>query len=160
MPDTTQTNRSRRKVEPWGIGIAIVLVVFVLLLISFVMFASMQNRDLVETGYYQQGLDYDQRIEELQRAQSSAVLIKLDQATRQLTISFIPDSLSTAMPTGELQLYRPSNAEWDRTFDLNLDANGMQVFNTQELPKGAWTAKVSWTVNDQAYFYEQSLYFP
>jgi len=156
------TNKpSPRKIEPWGIGIAIVLVVFVLMLVSFVMFASMQNRDLVETGYYQAGLEYNDRIEELQRTRSSALLIKLDPTTRQLTLTFLVDSLNAAsQPHGEVHLYRPSNAAWDRTIDLNLDANGMQIINTKDLPKGAWKAKVSWDVNDQAYYHEESLYFP
>jgi nitrogen fixation protein FixH len=76
-------------------------------------------------------------------------------------LTLFSDSLKTdSQLTGKVHLYRPSNAAWDRTFDLNLDANGMQVFSTQELPKGAWTVKVSWDSDDMAYFYEESLYFP
>jgi hypothetical protein len=157
----TAEKKPSRKIEPWGIGIAIVLGVFVLALVGFVIFASLQSRDLVETSYYERGLEYGDRIDELERTQpANTPTLSLNEAARQLTLRFPLDSSSSDLPTGELQLYRPSNASWDQHYELVLDIDGEQSFELSGLPNGVWKAKVSWMLEGETYYHEESLYLP
>ncbi len=159
MPETQQTKK--KSGEPWAIGIALVLVVFVISLIGFIIFASLQSRDLVEDRYYERGLEYDSRIDQLERSQQDSTLAwRLDAGKRTLTFLFPGDLSPAAGFTGEVVLYRPSDASMDRTFLLEFDISGEQLVDLRDLPRGNWKAKISWTVNDEDYYQEAALYLP
>ena len=52
----------------WGKGIAVVYILFVIGTLSFVTFAFTQKVELVSNDYYAQEIDYQNRIEQTERA--------------------------------------------------------------------------------------------
>ncbi|MCB2212551.1 FixH family protein [bacterium] len=159
MPETQEL--TKKSGEPWAIGIALVLVVFVISLVGFIIFASLQSRDLVEDRYYERGLEYDSRIDELERSQQDSTLAwKLDAGKRTLTFLFPGDLSPSAGFGGQVVLYRPSDASMDRSYTLEFDASGEQIVDLRDLQRGNWKAKISWTVNNEDYYQEAILFLP
>ena len=148
----TSTNQKKSK---WGIGIFTLYGGFVLFILICVAFASMQSFDLVEPDYYQKGIDYQQQIDRLDRTAASGETpaIGYDATQNGIMVAF-PSTVVPGEARGTITLFRPSNAQWDKTVPLNLDSEGKQVISAAALAKGRWRVKVNWTIGDSAYYAE------
>jgi len=144
--------------NPWPVSIITFFTIAILSSVGFVAFCSRHPADLVAADYYEQEVQYQGRIDRLQRAeqsgqQSSATY---DPQTRQIRISLggIP---TAAAATGSIQLYRPSAMAQDRQIALALDSAGAQCIDAARMPPGLWKVRVAWRVNRQDYFLDQKL---
>ncbi len=57
--------------------------------------------------------------------------------------------------TGNLHLYRPSDARLDRNVPLALNAAGIQRLDAKELRDGLWKVRVKWRFDGKDYFVDQ-----
>jgi hypothetical protein len=74
-------------------------------------------------------------------------------SSSQATFSITPSHHRRA--TGTVTWYRPSDATFDRSVPLTVDAEGVQRLETTGLPAGLWRVKVEWAVDDVAFYFEQ-----
>ena len=155
MTSMTDTNPKKSK---WGIGIFALFGGFVLFILICVAFASMQSFDLVESDYYQKGIDYQQQIDRLNRTAASGETptIGYDGTANAIVVAF-QSTLILKKALGTVTLFRPSNAQWDRTIPLSLSSDGRQVILADSLAKGRWRVKVDWSVGDTSYYAEDFL---
>ena len=149
-------NTNPRK-SKWGIGVFALYGGFVVFILICVTFASLQSFDLVESDYYQKGIDYQRQIDRLNRTADSGAgpAIGYDARQKGIVVSF-PATVSDRLK-GTITLFRPSNAQWDRTIPLNIASDNRQIIFADSLAKGRWRIKVNWTVGDTAYFAESFL---
>ena len=104
----------------WGVGTAAIYVGFVLFVLSLVMYASFQDFQLVEAGYYERGLDYQATIDRRQRSQDAEHRLTIEHrpAEAQIVVSLArPDAPETV---GIIRMMRPSNARLDRQWPLEI----------------------------------------
>jgi nitrogen fixation protein FixH len=150
-----EMNSTSSKKSRWGIGIFALYGGFVVFILICVAFASLQSFDLVESDYYQKGLDYQQRIDRVNRTATSGGSpgFGYDAAQNAIVISF-PASISAESLGGVVTLFRPSNAQWDRTIPLRLASDNRQIISAEALAKGRWRIKIDWSVGDTAYYAE------
>ena len=148
------TSRNPKK-SKWGIGIFALYGGFVVFILICVAFASMQSFDLVEPDYYQKGLDYQQQIDRLNRTASSGThpTIGFDTPGKAIVITY-PATVPVAELSGTVTLFRPSNAQWDRTIPLTLASDYRQLIPAERLAKGRWRIKINWMIGDSTYFAE------
>lgn len=152
MKSMTSTNPKKSR---WGIGIFALYGGFVVFILICVAFASMQDFDLVEPDYYQKGLDYQDQINRVNRTVTSGTrpAISFDSSTKTFVISF-PSTIRAEELSGTITLFRPSNADWDRTVLLNIDSNNQQLIPADQLANGRWKIKVGWKMDDSGYYAE------
>ncbi len=142
----------------WPLGIGIVVVLFVLSLIVFLVFALNQRVNLVEDDYYEKDLRYQQQIERIQRTRKEAAQpeVRYIKTSRQLYLRFRlkndPQSLE-----GTLHIFRPSDSRMDRKIPLKLNAQAIQFINLSDLPPGYWKLKLDWVNGGAEYYHEQDL---
>ena len=143
----------------WGTKITIAFVAFAMFLGVLIYRVYQSKMHLVAHDYYQQELAYQEQIDKLEneRALQKSVDIQLDADLKNLLISF-PEELE--VQSGQLVLYRPSNASLDRRLKLQLDQNNSQTLSTKDLASGLWQIKVEWQDQSHAYLKEQNLYLP
>jgi nitrogen fixation protein FixH len=143
----------------WGIGITLVYALFAAGTVGFVTFAMQQQIDLVSADYYPQSLAHDARIAAMARADAlgPAFDVVVDPASRDVVVTWPADM---RVESGELTLYRASDAGADRHVTLAPDERGRQVVHADTLEPGAWIAQVSWTADGTSFFGERRLRLP
>jgi nitrogen fixation protein FixH len=145
----------------WGVGVFVFYGLFIVFILAMVLYASIQDVQLVEGSYYEKGLAYQDRID--RRDRSGALEGTLEIAHRvgekQLVLS-LPAADSTVNVTGRVHLLRPSNVRLDRYVDIALDANRMQVIDTRDLARGLWLIEVDWKMDSEEYYTESRIVIP
>jgi nitrogen fixation protein FixH len=72
----------------------------------------------------------------------------------------VPTTTAAGKPTGQIQLYRPSAINLDRTLKLDLDSHGIQTIDAASLRPGLWKVRVSWSVDNRQFFIDQKVVIP
>lgn len=159
----------------WGWGIAIVYSLFVLTFISILIYSTTQKVDLVNEDYYKSELNYQKRIEAINRTKifDDKVKISFDDNAVFVQIPFVYDNIKKS----KIKLYRPSNSKQDKEFDLSqynlsqlfvLNDNSNPKVETQEqlsnfkvnninIGKGFWKLQLEWEVDGDKYYKEESI---
>ena len=140
----------------WPYAIIAVFVLFAGYIGFMVQQAMRTTVDLVSPDYYQQELAYQQRMESMARtaALPAPVQLHYEAATQRLTLQ-LPPALASQSVQGQIHFFRPSNQKLD--FNLPLQTDAQQQFNTAQLLPGYWRVRVDFTANNQAYFLEKEL---
>ena len=147
--------------EPWPIGIAAFLFVFVSCVAAFITFAVRQKLDLVRPDYYEEEIRYQVQFDRVKRTRAlgGAAQLLADSARRQMRVA-IPVGHVTGRTQGTIQFYRPSDARQDRVIPLKPAADGSQLESLRELGPGLWRARVRWAAGGLEYSMEESFELP
>jgi nitrogen fixation protein FixH len=142
--------------SPWPLGITLALLVFASGLAALIAFAVTSNSDLVVQDYYEQDLLYQEQIDRRARTEPLAERLRVshDPALDKILIQ-LPSEHATLDTAGEVHLYRPSAADLDRRWPLELNAAGMQILDAQDLAPGLWQVKIQWTTRGQEYYVDR-----
>ncbi len=147
--------------NPWPWAIILTFVVFISGTVGLVVMACSQKVDLVSANYYEQELKFQGQLERMKRtAQLGAqAAVSYDAAQKRITIALPPEQARHEL-RGQIQLYRPAQANLDRQLTLQPDAGGVQSLDASALKPGLWKIRVSWTVGQQDYFIDQKIVIP
>ena len=141
----------------WPFALIAFFAVFIGWLGTFAVIAIRNSMDLVRPDYYEQGVRYQEQIDRENRTArlSDAVLISYDAAGN--VALQLPAAQAAKSPAGTVRLYRPSDASLDRELPLAVNAAGHQVVDTTQLRRGNWKLRVTWRVEGEEFFSEQSI---
>ncbi|MEQ8687089.1 MAG: FixH family protein [Imperialibacter sp.] len=140
----------------FGSWITVAFVLFAGLIISLVVVCVRQDVSLVSADYYQQEIKYQSRIDDISNAQESSTKVELTRTPgeNRLELSF---GEQVEALTGEVVMFRPSDAKLDKKFLLKLDDTGSFQMDTSQLKKGLWKMKISWQQGGQTFFEEKTI---
>jgi hypothetical protein len=157
----SNTMNSSSRISLWPISIICFFTVAIIGCVTFVAFCSRHPADLISANYYEDEVKYQGQIDRLQHTQehAPAASVQYDKQTRSITVS-VPAEMASARPSGQIQLYRPSALNLDRTIKLELTAQGLQTIDAANLLPGLWKVRVSWTVADRQFFMDQKVVIP
>ena len=137
----------------WGYGIAAVYTIFAVATLSFVAFTMTQKIELVAPDYYTKEIGYEQQIN--RERQSNALIQKitcqLSQDNQYIKVQF--PNKHTAVE-GTIKLYRPSESLLDFNLPVEPDEEGLQLFSTAKMARGAWRVKISWAAEGREFYNE------
>jgi hypothetical protein len=111
--------------------------------------------DLVTEDYYQQELKYQDKIDQKKNVDNLEQGIKYEVSGPTVFFTFPPDHESAE---GTILVYRPSNKNYDKTFDIKLDENGKMALTMEKSPIGLYRLKINWTHNSIDYYTEEDIY--
>ena len=150
-----------RKRSSWGVGVFVFYGLFIVFILAMVLYASIQDIQLVEGSYYEKGLAYQDRIDRRDRSRDLAGTLEIAQRVGEKRVVLsVPAADSTAVVTGRVHLLRPSNARLDRFMELVLDENRTQAIDTRDLARGLWLIEVDWKMGSEAYYTESRIVIP
>lgn len=139
----------------WGHGIAIFFSLFVILLVSAVIFTTTVNTGLVEEDYYAKDLAYQKHIERVSRTNKLKTSLKIEfEASKQKLLLTFPELGPPEAFSGRINLYRPSNKNLDYAIPISVDSSYTQTLSTAHLIKGLWRIKIFWNVKINEYYNE------
>jgi hypothetical protein len=142
----------------WPYAIILTFVLFISGTVSLVVMACSQKADLVSPNYYEEELKFQGQLDRLKRAQQlpGSASVAYDDAQRRITIALPHQGIGHEI-TGNVQLYRPSEAGLDRHLELRLDEQGNQFVDARSLAPGLWKVRVAWTVDKQDYLVDEKV---
>jgi nitrogen fixation protein FixH len=147
MNTGTNTQRSL-----WPHAIICWFALFITAIVVWIVYASRQRMDLVNSDYYAQEILYQNRIDAAARAHGKAELA-YDAAKQLITIQ-IPDAQKIS--DGEIHFYCPNNAKLDHTLKLALNA-GTQQLDSRSLRAGLWKVRVHWKADGADFYSDKSI---
>ncbi|HEY1170554.1 MAG TPA: FixH family protein [Verrucomicrobiae bacterium] len=144
------------KRNPWPYAIIAWFVIFITAMTAWAVVATRNNMDLVRKDYYEEELRHQQQIDRVNRTAQLRQDITVTTDTTSLTFK-LPTEHATGKPTGEVQLYRPSDASLDKKLTLAVNESGLQRIDASELKGGLWKLRVSWRLGEAEYYFDQSV---
>jgi len=144
------------KLSFWPGGIVLLLVGFACGIMTLVVIASSSHTELVSENYYEQEIQYQQRIDGLARAHETGASLSYDQAKTNLVLSFGPRAVVPDAPA-RVQFYRASAASQDQELPPLPQADGRLAVDISQLQPGPWKVRASWSVGGREYLLESSL---
>ena len=70
-----------------------------------------------------------------------------------------PDYFIGKKLEGKILFFRPSDYDYDRSFDINLDGNGEQAFELDHFIKGRYIVRVTFEHDSVPYYLEKEIIF-
>lgn len=126
----------------WGTGIFIFLVLFVVALISFVIFASSHEINLVHKDYYEKGVDYTEQMNVAERSKPFAQAFQTQITDKELVVKF-DSALATKIDSGNILLYRPSTFKKDINIQFEKGTSEISI-SKEDLLHGRYILKLYW----------------
>ncbi|MBN2596024.1 MAG: FixH family protein [Marinifilaceae bacterium] len=140
----------------WGTKLAIGASIYIVGILAFVAFSTTQKINLVSKDYYPKEVEYQQQIDKLKNAKELNETILISQKNGKLQFQF-PSNMHDQVK-GEIIFYRPSDYESDIKTAIELNENGLQELNTDQLLKGMYTIKINWEHDGIGYYKEEAVY--
>ncbi len=145
-----------KKNTSWPVFITVFYIVFVMLMFSVLLFSQKNRTNLVTENYYEEEIRYEEQISRIRNtnALNAKPAIEYDK-TKKILVIRMPDELKN-ISYGKIKMFRPSNANLDVDYDLNL-INDRQVISTDNLSSGLWMIKFSWVQDKKEYYLEKTI---
>jgi len=153
---STEVTQTEEKKSGWGFGIFALYGVFVLFILGMVLFTTFHPHSLVTDDYYQEELKYQQRIEQMRNADllAEGFEVTFDRQNRQLVMTYPADAIAGELK-GTVTMFRPSDAEHDIVYPVQVDDSGKQYIRTDNLIRGLWRLKIDWISAGDGYYVEE-----
>jgi len=141
----------------WGTKLFIAMALFLIMLLTFVYMTTLQDHPLVEDEYYQKSLIYQKKLDKKTNAKKLDESVKIELNSKYLSIKFQsffdPEKIS-----GKIQIYRPSNPDYDINIKIKTDTAGVIYIPRQKLHKGKYIVKTDYTYDGKGYYEEKSIF--
>lgn len=139
----------------WGYRVTIITCCFVCFMTCMVIAAFRQNFDLVTEDYYGKELQFQSQIDKQLNHEQLKESIVLEQNNESVNVIF-PSEFAKKIITGEVLLFRPSDASKD--IKLKLATNGEAVrISKKELFTGLYKVQVDYKVSGKLYYFEKEI---
>jgi hypothetical protein len=137
----------------WGHYITIAMVLFMGFILYMVFSLSSTKVDLHSEDYYQQELDYEQRIQAASNGNDFDNQISVSQNASNIVIMFNPE-LAAKAQGGSVHFYKPNDSDADKMVELNFISGG-QVIDASSFAKGNYVVKFQWNFENKNYYVEK-----
>jgi len=140
----------------WGKGITLALVAFAGMMLFFLIKAAQSPSPLVTDNYYEQELEYQQRINSTNRANALSAEVAMEITAKLIRLEF-PKEIDPATITGELTLLRPNNPTLDKTIAVTVSSDNIFEIDADRLAPGRYNALLEWRSAENTYYSEQKI---
>lgn len=141
----------------WGWKITIVYLLFAGGIITLVVKSHAHKVDLVVPDYYQQELAFETRLNAMRNVEAMSAKPMITSDGQEVKIVY-PAEMTSANTTGSLKMYCPSDLHDDRTSDIVIGTAQEQILDTKEMKRGLYMLQLSWKLNNQDYYSEQTIF--
>lgn len=143
----------------WGTGIVLAVTLFIIATLSVVSYIISLDFYLVSSNHYEQGVEYQQTIDNKQRAENldNPVVVLFDEGSTSIKLIFPEEILSDSL-SGSVTFYRPNDPELDKKYNLRLNTEGLQTIPVIDFEKGRWRLTVEWESDSLTYLEEKNIF--
>ncbi len=139
----------------WGTKLTIFIILFMILVLSFV-YRSMQHPVmLVEKDYYPKGIEYQQRIDERNNAEIFKSQFQIIDSGNFILVK-IPNVF---IDSGNIDFFRPSNIKLDYNYHIIKEKKTEIILPDSIFKVGKYIVKFYWQSKEKKYYLEKQFYF-
>lgn len=137
----------------WGKSIVLSFVLFAIFIAVLVTYCLREDISLVSQEYYKDELVYQKQIERMKNTLALKEKPAIEIIGQQkIQINF---SLDSKIEKGKLNLFCPSNSQFDKSFELL--SGQSQQFDITSVHKGAYRIKLLWSMDGKDYYLEKDI---
>jgi hypothetical protein len=114
------------------------------------------NFELVEKDYYKSELQYQKVIDGAGRAGSLQSPVKLEQKEDHILLQ-LPEEMKNKEVIGDVLFYCAYDETMDKKLRLNVDEEGMMIFQPGLIAPGNYMVKINWSNAGKDYYTEKTL---
>ncbi|MEN8119125.1 MAG: FixH family protein [Bacteroidota bacterium] len=140
----------------WGTGIFTFIGLFIISMISIIIFSFNQKVNLVTPEYYPKGVKYEDHIIKVKNTSLLKGKVYYERDNNKITLNF-PEEFSDKKISGTVQFYYIADFEKDYTSELKLNKNRKQEISTGLFAAGRYILKIDWKDGEKAYYQEIDL---
>lgn len=137
----------------WPKGLVLIIILFMLSVVAFVVFAFSHDVVLVSKNYYQDEINYDAHYARLENSKKYKDDISLRYLASRDEIQILYTD-SIGLKSLKLHFYNPISSKLDKIYESSYDTSGEKYISTSELSKGKWTLKMISSLNDIELYHE------
>ena len=137
----------------WGVKITMLYTGFVLLIATMVSLSISQKVDLVSKDYYEQELQFQNKINLMDRTRLLSEQLSWQVQNDELVLDF-PDQFKGQQTSGKVFFFRPSDAVLDKNFELQTDTLNTKRMSIKKLKSGLYKIQINWEVENIQYYNE------
>lgn len=115
------------------------------------------NHDLVTEKYYQQELEFQNKLDATKNAKALKDNIKIEKVTEGIKVYF-PTDFNPKDIKGKVFLYRPSDKQLDFEMPISISETYLLV-PEKRLLGGRWNITVSWNYKNKDYLFQKELVY-
>jgi hypothetical protein len=145
------------KVTRWGFLTAAFYIVFVIVMVSVVVWSTGHRVDLVDEDYYDKELAYQDHIDKLDRTNRLKKQPEITYNEDLIVVKF-PDEFEYYEINGKINYFRPSDKDLDFTEHFEPDSSNIYARDSYGMAKGWWRIKLDWEAGDSTYYNEQEIF--
>lgn len=119
------------------------------------MYSNSLDFDLVSNDYYEKDLKYQDKIDQINRANLLEKKFEINQINGDL--EFVFPTVNHYGISGTIEFFRPSDDDLDKNINFNLDSGNVFLYKNRDIKSGLWIIKVPWVHNDSSYFYQEEI---
>jgi nitrogen fixation protein FixH len=137
----------------WGVKITMLYAGFVLFIATMVSMSISQKVDLVSEDYYEQELQFQDKINLFDRTQALSNQLSWQVQNDKLTLDF-PAQFRGKQTSGKVFFFRPSDAVLDKSMKIQADTLTTKSISIKTLKKGLYKIQINWEVENIQYYNE------
>jgi hypothetical protein len=139
----------------WGHKLTLVFIAFAAFMIYMVVRSFQANVDLVTEDYYLEEINYQEKIDKISNVK------RFDKAVDyRLTMEGVELTFPENSANGTVHLYRPSEADQDKKYDLIVDEHNRFLIGIKDLRPGKFRIKLDWSDGAVPYYQEIEVLIP
>ena len=156
----TPSPQARTPFPTWAAGVIGAITLFAAGSAWLVVIAVSNGPELVARDYYDQEIQYQQRINQLKRTHpwSSEIAVDYDAAGGAVMVRVPSAHADTAH--GQVMFYRPAQSGLDQVVPLKPDGAGRQSIPANDLEAGLWRVRLEWESEGRTYYADRVLVVP
>ena len=135
----------------WGWKIAIVYALFVIGMLSVVVYSTKFDTNLVGEDYYEKEVAFQQEIDKKQNTINDSLVFNVKVLNDSVVIEFPRDVAS-----GKVIFMRAADINSDKNFDLKKNQK-KQSFPLDLFKNGSYEVQIDWRANNKEYYWEEKI---
>lgn len=140
----------------WGNKLILVFIGFGTMM-SFMVYRCMKVPvNLVSKEYYRDEIAYQEVIDSRAKTNALSSKVKLSESEETIGLT-LPAEMKHRKVEGNIVLYCPADARYDRQFVLQTDSGASQSLSKATLVPGSYVVKISWKADSTNYYSEEPL---
>jgi hypothetical protein len=136
----------------FGNYITIAFIAFGAFIVTLVVKTFAFKPELVSETYYEDEINYQERINMLKNVQADGANIKWELKGDSLILQFPNEKAS-----GKIDFMCHADKDKDLHFDIQILNKNQQIINTSGMKSGLYLMKIQWTSNSKLYYMEQNI---
>ena len=141
----------------WGHKLTIFIVLFLVVMLGMVFYATMQTNEMIDDNYYQKELEYQDVIDAKQNLVNISTNNLISQTFLEVVITLPPGTFEK-LEKGNIELLRNDSKANDVQLEIEPNGSNRRTIPKSSLLKGMYKSRIKWTNDGKEFYKEESVF--